>query len=222
MSYLEEEWPKHYLVSTESGWCWDRNGVVKGTCSHNPSLLVSTGTVCSNLQHWLCPFFFPFSSPNLYFRGKPEFSWSWQNSLSPVTKPLSRWAQVLAKHSGSCWALRSVISSRSIWAFPSPLAEGSECLLWCSGWHPAQISHCCLSAGVPQGPRTCVVRKGSRNVPASQLPVWCRYRRSAEAPCISLLTWEEAKNRCDWNHQTLFCFPEVGQASFLLWSNHLA
>lgn len=124
MSYLEEEQPKHYLVSTESGWCWDRNGVGKGRdMQPQPSFLVSTGTMCSNLQHWvfvsLSYFFFP--SPNLHFGGKPEFSWSWQNSVSPVTKPLSRWAQVLANHSGSCWALRSGIPSRSSWAFPFSL-----------------------------------------------------------------------------------------------------
>lgn len=166
--------------------------------------------MCSNLQHWvfvLC--FFPFPSPNLYFGGKPEFSWSWQNSLPPVTKPLSRWAQVLANHSGSCWALRSVISSRNIWAFPFSLGRGERAspalLRRTSSTNTSLLPQC---RGLPQGLSTCMVRKGSSSVPAFQLPVWCRYRghRSAEELHIASYFCSEQRRRTDVTGNIRLCF----------------
>lgn len=147
-------------------------------------------------------FFFPLFQI-YYFGGKPESSWSWQKSLSTGTKPQSRWAHISANHSGSCWALGSVISSRNIWTaelsslLPQPRGANST--------HPARadVAHKrnialppqCPAGFSPKASGPALAGKDSSNVQAfSASTVWSRHRghrKSTEKLHVAFCCWPE-------------------------------
>lgn len=135
-------------------WVWlmlDGNGVGNWTCSHNPSSLVSTGTVCSNLQHWvfvsLSFFFFFIFLLQIYTLeeslSSPEAGRTpWIQSQNPWADGHRFWLTTVAvvEHYG-LWSHPGA-SERS----PSPSAQGSERLP-----PQAEVQHRNLTAATVQG-----------------------------------------------------------------------